>query len=383
MSYLRVAFWIAAAVLAYTYVGYPLLIGILARWRGRPVRKGTYQGSFSILIAAHNEERTIDRRLTELLAQIHRTGLPAEIIVAADGCTDATVEKAQRHPVRVLALDENVGKSAALTEAARLATGDVLLFADARQTWADDAIPNLLGNFSDSDVGAVSGDLMLEAEPGVLAGVGLYWRFEKWLRKQESLIHSQVGVTGAIAAVRRHLFHPIPPGTVLDDVYWPLKVAMAGHRVVHDDSAHAFDRLPDRSSAEFRRKVRTLAGNFQLAALIPSSLVPWRNPVWMAWLSHKLSRLASPWALMTLAVTSALIGGPFFATVLAVQAACYAVAIAGLTPVLKRSRLAGAAASFVVLNAAAWVAFWVWIFGRTGRSWRKTHYREPVETITV
>src|SRR5207237_4710179 len=168
----------------------------------------------------------------------------------------------------------------------------------------------LLENFADPSVGAVSGDLHLETSPGVLAGVGLYWRFEKWLRCRESLVDSQVGVTGAIAAVRRELFRPVPAGTLLDDVYWPMQVAMQGYRVVHDARARAFDRLPDSPRDEFRRKVRTLAGNFQLAALLPASLSPWRNPVWVQWVSRKLLRLVAPWALLGLLASCIAGDGP-------------------------------------------------------------------------
>src|ERR1019366_2199678 len=110
---------------------------------------------------------------------------------------------------------------------------------------------------------------------------------------------SQVGVTGAISAVRRPLFRPIPPGTLLDDVYWPMLVVLQGQRVVHDERAKAFDQLPANPHDEFCRKVRTLAGNFQLLTLLPwSAFWPWRNRVWWQWTSHKLLRLASPWALL-------------------------------------------------------------------------------------
>src|SRR5205807_869445 len=109
-----------------------------------------------------------------------------------------------------------------------------------------------------------SGDLDITSAGGTMAGVSLYWRFEKWLRRQESAIGSQVGVTGAISVCRRELFQPVPEGTILDDVYWPVGVALAGYRVIHDNRAIAHDRLPDRTRDEFRRKIRTLAGNFQL-----------------------------------------------------------------------------------------------------------------------
>ena len=100
----------------------------------------------------------------------------------------------------------------------RLARHEIIVFADARQSWAPDALARLLANFADPDVGAVSGELIVESVPGVMAGVGLYWQFEKWLRQQESAVSSSVGVTGAISAVRRTLFRPIPPGTILDDL---------------------------------------------------------------------------------------------------------------------------------------------------------------------
>ena len=371
-----IVFGVCLACVLYTFAGYPLLLGLWALVRARPVVKGSFHGSFTILLAAHNEERNIGRRVEDLRRQIgDRDG---EILVIADGCTDDTARLAERFmdgrapSVRVLAWPENRGKAAALSAAAVEARGEILFFADARQTWADDALTQMLGNFADPQVGAVSGDLVLESAPGVLAGVGLYWRFEKWLRGRESRVWSQVGVTGAIAAGRRSLFRLIPAGTLLDDVYWPLAIAMDGHRVVHDATARAFDRLPEKSSAEFRRKVRTLAGNYQLAALLPASLAPWRNPVWLAWVSHKLARLAAPWALIGLLTSALVLGEPLMHAFAAVQVAGYVAGLFGL--MTNRSRLLSAAGSFLVLNAAAWCAFWVWLLGRTGSAWRKVEY---------
>src|SRR5262249_30716658 len=202
--------------------------------------------------------------------------------------------------VRVLERAEKTGKAACLTAGCAAATGEVLVFADVRQTWAPDALLLLLENFADPEVGAVTGDLVLERSPGVLAGVGAYWSFEKWLRRQESRVWSMVGATGAISAVRRDLFPGVPAGTILDDVYWPLRVAMGGRRVVMEPRAHAYDRLPPHAGAEFRRKVRTLSGNLQLMTLLPSALLPWRNPVWLSLMSHKLLRLLVPWLLLAL-----------------------------------------------------------------------------------
>jgi cellulose synthase/poly-beta-1,6-N-acetylglucosamine synthase-like glycosyltransferase len=394
MNGLELTFWLCLACVFYTYFGYPLFVGLWAARRGRPVRRGAFQGSFAVVVAAHNEEANIVRRLQELRRHVSRAG-GGELVLAADGCSDRTAELAlalaqeQGPPIRVLAWPENRGKATALTSAVAATASEIVVFADTRQSWADDAIPALLSNFADPEVGAVSGDLVLQEANGALAGVGIYWRLEKWLRKKESLVHAQVGVTGAISAVRRTLFRPIPAGTLLDDVYWPLCVALEGHRVVHDETAKAFDRLPERSSAEFRRKVRTLAGNYQLVALLPRALLPWRNPVWPAFVSHKLLRLVGPWALLGLLVSSALLGGLGYTLFLEAQLACYALALLGLIPALGRGRLSSAAVSFLVLNAAAACGFWVWLLGRSASAWRKVDYRplapvaEPATTESM
>ncbi len=381
-------FWASAACVAYPILIYPALLRArLAVFGGRPLAaKGDATRSVSIVLAAYNEEANVARRLDEMLARVAASGAAGEVVLVSDGSTDRTAEVARAFEgrgVRVVELPANRGKAAALSEGCAAATGEVLVFADARQTWAEDALPLLLENFADPAVGAVSGDLVLGSGTGALAGVGAYWKFEKWLRKLEARVHSTVGVTGAICAVRRGLFRPIPAGTILDDVYWPLAVVMQGFRVVHDGRARAFDRLPDRAGDEFRRKVRTLAGNYQLVSRLPSTLLPWRNPVWWQFASHKLSRLLAPWGLIGMFAASAGLGGVYRAAFLA-QAAGYLLAAAGLwTAAGARSRLTSAAASFAVLNAAAWVSFWVWATGRAAGSWNKVAYARPPLTETA
>src|SRR5262249_49866728 len=158
-------------------------------------------------------------------------------VIVSDGSTDATAAVARAFeggpvPVTVLEGVENAGKAAALSAGCEAAGHEVIVLADARQTWAADALVRLLENFDDPEVGGVSGEPFVESAAGVMAGGGLYWRHEKALRRMESLVDSTVGVTGSISAVRRSLFRPVPAGTLLDDVYWPLVVAMQGYRVV-------------------------------------------------------------------------------------------------------------------------------------------------------
>lgn len=378
MHALLAVFWLGCVLIVYTYLLYPLLVHLLARRARRQTESASAAGtpSFSLVIAVHDEAARIVARLEELAGLVRSCG-GGEIIVVTDGCHDATAELARglNDPLlRVVELAENCGKSQALTRGCALARGDVLVFADARQRWAQDALPMLLSNFSQPQLGAVSGELVLETASGALAGVGLYWRYEKWLRRAESRLHSTVGVSGSIAAVRRELFQPIPRGILLDDVYWPLRVIMQGYRVMHDERARAFDCLPERARDEFRRKVRTLSGNYQLVAALPALLSPWRNPIWAQFVSHKLLRLLVPWLLIGVLLSSALLKGWPYQVAFWAQLMLYGAALLGLTGV-SRSRLAQTAASFVALNAAAWLAFWVWVSGGSAAAWRKVQYQ--------
>jgi cellulose synthase/poly-beta-1,6-N-acetylglucosamine synthase-like glycosyltransferase len=331
-----------------------------------------------LLIVAHNEEALIGKRIQSALT-VDYPAEKLEVLVICDGCCDATMAIARAQAderIRVLELPTQMGKAAALTRGCAEARHAILVLADVRQSWERDSLKLLVENFADPSVGAVSGNLVLERPPGALAGVGLYWRYEKWLRGQESRFYSMVGVSGSVSALRRELFRPIPQGTILDDVYWPLQVAMQGFRVVLDERARVYDRLPQSSRDEFRRKVRTLSGNFQLLGLLPAALLPWRNPIWVQYLSHKMVRLVVPWALLAMLATSLPLEATIYRLAFWSQVVFY---LAGLIAfrwkaAARRVRLASVAASFLVLNAAAWLAFWVWLSGQTARSWVKVTY---------
>ena len=385
-SILVAAFWICAGAVIYAYLGYPLAVRawVFARGEAIPTRasatvsEGELRRSVSVVLTVHDEADRIRTRLDELAALVTAWQYSGEVIVVTDGCTDGTAAAARAHPsalVRVVELVQRAGKAHALSRGCAVARGDILVFADARQHWATDAISRLVDNFTCPEVGAVSGELVLAPAAGVLAGVGLYWRYEKWLRSNEARLHSTVGVSGAIAAVRRELFIPIPKGILIDDLYWPLQVVMRGHRVAYDPRAVAYDRLPDNARSEFRRKVRTLSGNFQLMVALPRALLPWTNPIWVQFMSHKVLRLFVPWLLMGLLLTSALLSGPFFRLAFWAQVGFYSLAAFGLKAGTgSQSRLLAFASSFIVLNAAAWLAFWVFILGGAGVAWRKASY---------
>ncbi|HEY8053056.1 MAG TPA: glycosyltransferase [Steroidobacteraceae bacterium] len=378
---LKAMVWASGATILYTYVLYPIAVWMLAGLRAPRTAAAAAPAStpsFSVVLAVHNEAARITTRLDELVSLAEAAGRCAEVIVVTDGCRDGTAALARAHPsslVRVVELPENEGKAQALSRGCAVANGEILVFADARQRWAGDSLRRLLANFDHADIGAVSGELLIEASPGVLDGVGFYWRYEKWLRRNEGRLNSTVGVSGSICAVRRALFGPIPRGVLLDDLYWPLQVVMQGHRVVHEERALAYDRLPPRPQDEFRRKVRTLSGNFQLATVLPQALLPWRNPIWIQFVSHKLLRLVVPWLLLVLLIASSLLDGPLYRTVFVSQLLFYGLAGVGLVSrSASKLRVAGVPGAFVVLNAAAWLAFWIWVSGRTASAWNKVAY---------
>jgi biofilm PGA synthesis N-glycosyltransferase PgaC len=368
-------------VIAYTYLVYPLIVATLAAVK--PRRPGPFADigrlGFSIVMTVYNEAGRIERRVRELHRLISASGHEGELVVVSDGSTDGSGALARdlRLPgVRVVELGQNQGKAAALSAGCAQCSSDLLVFADVRQEWDVEALKQLLASFKDPRVGGASGDLVIRGADGPVAGVGLYWKFEKWLRIQEGRFRSTVGVSGSISAVRRHLFLPMPRGLILDDLWWPMHVVMKGFAVVHNSAAIAYD-VPADPRGEFKRKVRTLSGNFQLVQQLPRLLLPWRNPIWFEFVSHKLLRLAVPWALLVVLFASlATHDSPYMVALLSLQLLFYCVGtLSLLSASASRLPFASAAGSFILLNSAAWWAFWVWVFGRSANSWQSTKYK--------
>ncbi len=382
-------FWLSLLFIGYTYLLYPLLLGAWAWLRPRPVRRAPLRPSVSVVVAAWNEAANIGRRVENLLAQDY----PAEsfdIVLVSDGSTDETpavIEAlAAAHPgrVRALVMAENAGKAAALNLGLEHARGEIVVFTDARQRFEPDAISRLAENFADPEVGSVSGELVLETGAGVAAHVGLYWKYETWLRRRESEVGSMLGATGAIYAIRRELWRPLPPGTLLDDFLTPMRIVLAGRRAVLDGRAVCRDQASSHGGQELMRKVRTLAGNFQAFALEPGLLLPWRNGAtcWQVW-SHKLARLLVPYALVMLLTANLALAGWFYWLTGVAQGGFYALALLGWIGERlgrpPRSRMASFAYTFTLLNAAAVFGLWSWARGRGGRNlWRKAYGVPPV-----
>lgn len=335
---LRAAFWFSVFVIVYIYLGYPLLLSLWARIAGRSTGKVDWQSSrkwpsISVVIAARNEAAQLPARVKNIL-QLSYPG-EREIIVVSDGSTDGTAEVLEPVKANLRFLEVPAGgKPLALNAAVQIATGEIVVFADARQQFCETALVELVANFADPHVGGVTGELILDCEePDGAAstigdGMSLYWKYEKWLRRNESAVWSTLGATGAIYALRRSLWHPLPAETLLDDVLAPMRIVLSGHRVVFEERARAYDRTSADAPTETRRKVRTLAGNYQILSQEPKLLIPFVNPVWLQYMSHKVGRLLVPWALVCAFVTSVALAPThwFFTLVLFAQAAFYLLA---------------------------------------------------------
>jgi biofilm PGA synthesis N-glycosyltransferase PgaC len=360
-------FWTSVALIVYCYFGYGLCLYLCKKMRPAPIRKAAILPDISMIMAVYNEENNIERKLNNLLA-IDYPSDRIEILIISDGSTDGTnalLAEAIDPRIFITIADVHRGKPAALNQAVSSAKGEILIFSDARQNIEPGAIRHLVANFADRDVGCVSGELMLiENATSARADIGFYWRIEKKIRQLESDTGSVVGVTGALYAIRKSLMPTIPHDTVLDDVHVPLRVIQNGYRVVFEPRAKVTDRVQN-TEREFRRKVRTLTGNYQLIRFRPG-LLSRTGPVLFRIISHKLLRLAVPFALIVLLVTSILVTGIVYKTAAAVQVGFYILAAVGSrrTTPGRLTRMARVAFSFVLLNGAALSAFFNFATGR-------------------
>jgi biofilm PGA synthesis N-glycosyltransferase PgaC len=374
-----ILFWAAGLLLLYTYVGYPLVVVVRARLRPRPVDARPATPFVSVVVVAHDEERRIAARLDNLLS-LDYPPERLEILVASDGSTDQTVELAnqlENSRLRVFPFAARRGKPAVLNDVVPQARGEVVLFADARQRFEAGAVRPLVSAFSDGAVGAASGELVLtsdERSPNAVGeGVGFYWRYEKMMRVSESAIDSTVGATGAIYAIRRALFEPLPEDTILDDVLIPLRVVRRGYRVVFVRGAVAYDHVTTSARDELRRKARTIGGTFQLFAHEHWLLDPRHNRIWFQTISHKLLRLMSPLLLTVVAAASLLRSDlGFYRTAFLLQLTFYALALAGhLVASEKRSPVLGVPYAFCLLNWATVVGLFRFLMGRQRTTWER------------
>lgn len=375
----QLIFWLSILGVAYIFVGYPLLVFALSRLRPLRTRKSANTQPVSVVIVGFNEAARWQAKIANVLAS-NDAHLIRELIIASDGSTDDTatvLAKVSDPRVRCVLFPERRGKPSVLNDVIPTCQSDLVVLLDARQELDFQAIAELAANFADKSVGVVSGELVFRSEGNtttVSKGIGIYWRYEKFIRKCEGRFRSVPGATGALYAIRRALFRPIPSQTILDDVVIPMQAVTAGTRCLFESAAIAFDQASDSTTKETIRKRRTVAGAAQLIVSHPGWLLPWRNPIWLEFVSHKLARLVSPLLLLAAAITNVwLAWHPVYAVLLTWHVAFYASALVGwwFQRAGRRSVLFGAQMMFVALNATTVLALCDALRGRFRATWQR------------
>lgn len=363
---LEIIFWLSAAVLAYVYIFYPLLLGFLARAfpqdrKSQAQRQGSPQPSVSLLISAYNEEEVLDEKLKNSLELDYPKQL-LEIVVISDCSSDATDEIARKHfdeRVKLVRLEERGGKTAGLNAAVPQAQGEILVFSDANAIYQQDAIQQLVGHFGNPRVGYVVGNARYVQkldENRAAAAEGLYWKLETWLKKRESDFHSVVGGDGAIYAIRRELYQPLLP-TDINDFLNPLQIIGRGYRGIFEPAAVSYEETAESFEKEFRRKVRIISRSLNAVGRAPGILNPFRGPRhWFLLVSHKILRWFAPvFMILAFALSFVLWSSPFYQALILLQLFFYLFALIGWSLQKKENlwRPFSLAFYFCLMNAAS------------------------------
>ena len=347
----------------YVLALYPLGLALYSRWKRSPIRKANYTPTISVILPVRNGERWIQPKLESLFASTYPPEL-IRIIVISDGSTDATASLvASWNDARVELLElPPGGKAVAINRGIETATGEIVVFTDVRQRFEELAIAKLISCFNDPTVGVVTGELVItEGANREEVNTGLYWKYEKWIRRNLNAIGAMTGATGAIYAVRRELLRPLPPDTLLDDVHIPLAAIRNDRRIFFECDAKAYD-LPTSLKSEFRRKIRTQAGVYQIMRRFPRLLWP-NNRRSFNFLSHKVGRLLLPFFFLAV-----LLSTPFLPALLRYPAAAtqflfYGTAL--IDPLVPEAsllkRFTAVTRAFITLVAAALCAISIFI----------------------
>jgi biofilm PGA synthesis N-glycosyltransferase PgaC len=339
-------FWISSGGILYTYFGYPLLIFLL----GKLVRKTEvfqpYEPAVTLLIAAYNEEIIIEEKIRNSLAIDYPKEL-FQILIVADGSSDNTTEIVQRHAesgVELLYQPERRGKMAAINRALPHARGEIIVFSDANNYYHADTICNLVRPFGDPKVGAATGaKIIVQGDGSLGASEGLYWKYESFIKKQESLLGSCTSAAGEVLAIRKDLYSSPPDNIINDDFFIAMQIVRSGYRLVYVPEAKSIERVSPSARDEITRRTRINAGRFQAIAMA-KQILPFDRPllVWQIF-SHKFLRPLIPFGMIGAAVFNLvavlfppesnsllILGKPFSIILLSLQGVFYALAGIGM-----------------------------------------------------
>lgn len=369
----EVLFWVAVGLVAYTYAGYPLLLVVLRAIVRRPVDRRPAEPFVSILVPAYNESRVIAEKIRNVLA-IDYPADRFELVVACDGPSDGTSDivrgLADGVRVRGIIFEQNRGKLHVLNDVVPQLRGEIVAFSDASSMLEPQAIRELVSNFANERVGAVSGVYRVQKKDAAQLGrqEDFYWKYETFLKKQEAALGSILGAHGSLYAIRRDLY-PFPrPDTINDDYVIPLRIVQRGYRVAYEPRAVAHEEAHEMGG--FGRRVRIMAGNVEQLREIGPLLWPPRPLMLFFFLSHKAARLVVPAALVTAALANlALLDRPLYRALAVLQLAFYSlVALGGFMQL--RPKILRLPYYFCMINAAVLVGAYHVARGRHTLRWK-------------
>ena len=330
----EIVFWSALGLIAFTYAGYSLVILMLSRLVHNPVRRGAFEPRVTYLITAYNEEKNIAAKLDQVMTLDYPRD-KLEIIVASDGSTDRTdeiVKGFSGRGVKLIRVEGRVGKTETQNQAVRQASGEIIIFSDATTRYEKSAIRNLVRNYADPSVGAVSGRYEYCNPTGAAIGLGsiLFWKYENSIKTMQTNIKTITGCCGCIYSVRRSAYTPLP-ADIISDLVEPLKVLEKGYRIVFEPEAIAYEETTEKTKEEFRMRVRVITRGMHGLLYMRTLFNPLRHGfVAFQLLSHKVLRWLVPvFLLIALIANCFLLGSPFYNVTLALQLAFYVFALLG------------------------------------------------------
>ena len=391
-----IVFWVSVFMIAYCYILYPLILGILARLFPKPRPIDTViEPDVTLLIAAYNETDVIAEKLENSL-DLDYPPERLQILVAADGSDDGTAEIVKSfasHGVELSFQPERRGKMAAINNALSQVRGEIIIMSDANNMYSSNVLRDLVNPFQDPTVGATGGAKKILKGDGLLGdSEGLYWKYESWIKKQQTRLGCTTGAAGEAIAIRRSLFTTPPVEIINDDFYLMMSVIRKGYRMVYVPQAISYERISASAEDEIERRTRIVAGRYQ-AITRSLELLPFHHPlvVWQV-LSHKFLRPLVPLLMITalLAALAAVVfpaeaslpllqlAAPYGAMALAAQAAFYLAA--WLTSRIEKpgrlGRLFYVATFLVNSNYAALVGLIRFISGKQQVQWKRINRRE-------
>lgn len=394
---LQVLFWLASGMVIYSYVGYPIILCLLAKFKGRrPNSDSAAEGAkpleeypfVSIIIAAYKEESVILERLNNAVSLDY----PAdryEVLIGCDGNEDTTGELVNTFDdssIKLCQYPQRRGKPSVLNDTVPQAKGDLIAFSDANTFWEPDALKRLVSHFENPEVGGVCGQLCL-TDPHTGENVdGMYWKYENVLKRWEGQIGALLGVNGAIYAIRKELWEEIPANSIVDDFLIGMRVHLKGSQLLFDEKAIANEESAPSIGAEFHRRARIGAGGFQSLCWLSSLLSPKYGYTAFAFWSHKVARWLCPAFLAVAFVTNLfLINQPLYQATMILQCCFYAIAMIGRYVVGngKAVRITRLTTMFTEMNLALTVGFLRWASNRQSGAWKRTERQAEVNAESI